>query len=83
MADRYFFDKRVIKKSLLKYLGLFSIAFVILVPINALFLVNKVSQGMGLFISILIGMAIVLLGEYIIYLVKKKRNINNKETNKK
>lgn len=82
MADRYFFDKRVIKKSLLKYLGLFSIAFVILVPINALFLVGKLSQGMGLFISILIGMAIVLLGEYIIYLVKKKRN-TNKETNKK
>lgn len=83
MADRYFFDKRVIKKSLLKYVGLFAIAFVILIPINAFLLVNKLSQGMGLFISVLIALAVVLLGDYIIYVVKKKRNKNNNETNNK
>lgn len=79
MSDRYFFDKRVVKKTLLKYLGLFVIAFIILLPINAFLLVDNLSQGMGLFISVLIALAVVLLGDYIIYLVKKKKNKNKKD----
>lgn len=77
--DRYFFDKRVVKKSVMKYLGLFVIAFIVLVPINAFLLVDNLSQGMGLFISVLIALGIVLLGDYIILLINKKKNKNKKD----
>ena len=78
--DRYFFDKRIVKKSVMKYLGLFVIAFIVLVPINAFLLVDNLSQGMGLFISVLIALGIVLLGDYIILLINKKKNKNKNST---
>ena len=77
--DRYFFDKRVVKKALMKYIGLFVIAFIILVPINALWLVDNLSQGWGLFISVFIALGIVLLGDYIILVVNRKKNKNKKD----
>lgn len=81
MADKYFFDKRVIKKSLKKYAVLFAIAFVILVPLNAFVLIDNLSQGMGLFITVVLGLAIVLLGDYLIHLYNKKKGVNTKEQN--
>ena len=77
--DRYFFDKRVVKKTLMKYLGLFIIAFIILVPINAIWLVGNLSQGWGLFISVFIALGVVLLGDYIILVLNRKKNKNNKD----
>ena len=58
----------------MKYLGLFVIAFIVLVPINALLLVDNLSQGWGLFISVFIALGIVLLGDYIILLIKRKKD---------
>lgn len=81
--DRYFFDKRVVKKTLIKYGCLFAIAFIILIPINAFLLVGNLSQGWGIFISVLIALAVVLLGDYIIYLVKNKKNKNPNNREKK
>lgn len=73
MADRYIFDKRDMKKLFIRYGILFLIAFVVLVPLNALVLVKYLSPGMGIFISVLVALAIILLGNYIIYLINNRK----------
>lgn len=74
MADRYIFDKRDMKKLAIKYGVLFGIAFVILLPLNMFVFVKYLSTGMGLFVSVLIALAVVLLGELVIYLYKNRKN---------
>lgn len=83
MADRYFFDKRVIKKGLIKYSILFAIAFLVIWPLNAFVLVRYLDRGMGIFVSVVVALTIVLLGDYVYFLIckkfKEKHNKNDKK----
>ena len=45
--DRYFFDKRIVKKVLMKYLGLFAIAFIVT---TAMFIHRVITSGFLFFI---------------------------------
>lgn len=71
MAKRYIFDKRDMKKMFIKYGILFFIAFIIILPLNVFVLSKHLSYGMGIFICVFIALAIVLLGDLLIYLYKK------------
>lgn len=81
MSDRYFFDKRVIKKALIKYGILFAIAFLVIWPLNAFVLIQYLDKGMGIFISVLVALAIVLLGDFLYSKIESKRK--NKKNNEK
>lgn len=73
MAKRYIFDKRDMKKKFIKYGVLFFIAFLIILPLNLFVLADKVSSGMSIFICVFIALAVVLLGDYVIYLFNKNK----------
>lgn len=76
MEDRYFFDKRVMKKILLKYGIMFLCVFPVLVLIN--YFLNKVVEY---WVTIIIDVTFILLVLFAVQLIenKIKENKENKE----
>lgn len=71
MADRYFFDKRDVKKLLVKYGIFLAIAVPILLVINYLFTIWFNAKSM-VFLDIVFLCVILVIYEAIWYAVKKK-----------
>lgn len=69
--NRYIFDKRVIKKVVLKYGIILFALFLILVPINTL--LSSIMESGIVFVDILIGLVFILLVETILDKIEKKR----------
>lgn len=79
MHNRYFFDKRVLKKFFIKYGIMLLIAIPVLIAINVLF-----EKWFGvtnmIFLDLVFLCVIVVIGEFICYLAK--RNKENKSATK-
>ena len=67
MEDRYFFDKRVMKKILLKYGIMFLCVFPVLVLIN--YFLNKVVEY---WVTIIIDVTFILLVLFVVQLIENK-----------
>ncbi len=69
--DRYFFDKRVIKKGLIKYGIMFLIALPILIGVNVA--LKSLSFWACVFIDVAILICVVLAGSWISNAIQKSR----------
>jgi len=78
MANRYFFDKRDIKKLLIKYGIFLAITIPILIAINYLFIIWFNANSM-VFLDIVFLCVILVIYEAIWYAVKKKSQENRDE----
>ena len=79
MANRYFFDKRDIKHFFVKYGLMLLISIPILIGLNYLFMVVFKVKNM-VFLDIVFLCVIVVIGEFICFKVKQKKE--NKENTK-
>lgn len=82
MADRYFFDKRDVKRFLLKYGIMFIVAIPIIIGINILFAKWFNADNM-IFLDIVFLCVIFVLGELICHLWKQKRKKEGDRLNEK
>lgn len=78
MGDRYFFDKRVIKKFLLKYGIMLLIAIPLMIGANVL--IQKYNPNTRfILIDLAIIAVVVAVGELICFLVKKSKTNDDKK----
>lgn len=78
MGDRYFFDKRVLKKFFIKYGIMLLIAIPLMIGINILIQKHNPNQRFIL-IDLAIIAVVVAVGELICFLVKRVKTKDDKE----
>ncbi len=78
MGDRYFFDKRVLKKFFIKYGIMLLIAIPLMIGINIIIQKHNPNQRFIL-IDLAIIAVVVAVGELICFLVKRAKTKDDKE----